>query len=145
MGLHGARVPILEQDPVRVLDELVRHRLGKEKLPAPLDALLIKVGDNSRGRQHQAEIQAEVLAGYSEEEEVSAGSLMTRALMESLRHQARPHASSRPHEDAMSESPIWARPISGSDEERLNPRGRTTVSAAGAGTPRRAPAMAMIR
>jgi hypothetical protein len=36
MGLYGAEVPMLEQDPAKVLDELVMRRLGKEKIPGQL-------------------------------------------------------------------------------------------------------------
>ena len=57
-----------EQDPEKVFEAIVEQRLAAEHIPGHLDDLLIKLDENPRKRQRQAEIEAELRAKYGEED-----------------------------------------------------------------------------
>jgi hypothetical protein len=57
-----------EQDPEKVFETIVERRLAAEHIPGHLDDLLIKLDENPRKRQRQAEIEAELMREYGEDE-----------------------------------------------------------------------------
>jgi hypothetical protein len=69
VGLYGdgSMHAICEQDPDKLLDELVEQRLAQEKIPDQADHL-IDLLKNPRKEERRQEIQAELLREYAGEE-----------------------------------------------------------------------------
>jgi hypothetical protein len=65
---RGLANHIGEQNPQKVFDTLVEQRLAAEHIPGHLDDLLIQMDDNPRKRQRKAEIEAELMREYGEDE-----------------------------------------------------------------------------
>jgi hypothetical protein len=65
INLYGREVPILEQDPQQVFNDIVTRQLAKEKI-SDLDEVLLTRPRSPRRAQRQAEIEAELQAEYGE-------------------------------------------------------------------------------
>jgi hypothetical protein len=71
IGLHGNGTmnAVHGLDPESNFTKIVERRLADEKIPGHLDDLLIKLDDNPRKAQREAEIRAELAAEYLEFDE----------------------------------------------------------------------------
>jgi hypothetical protein len=71
VGVHGNGTmnAVHGLDPESNFTEIVSRRLADEKIPGHLDDLLIKLDDNPRKAQREAEIRAELAAEYLELDE----------------------------------------------------------------------------